>query len=98
VDADDLSLNWRTEPLGSAVVSSPGISATACALYCATSDGRVLALSPQTGQVLWDYDLRDPQGEDWSTAQVRSSPAIVVNRLFIVAGDSSNRKLYCFGP
>jgi outer membrane protein assembly factor BamB len=98
VDASDMSLAWRTEAYGSPITSSCAFSMSSNVMFTATYDGRILALDSETGDQLWEYDLRDPQGENWPAAQILSSPAISGNCLFIVAGDSTGRKLYCFGP
>ena len=98
VDAGALTQAWRTDTLGSAVTSSTAISAPTGVLFTTSSNGRILAFDAETGDDLWEYDLRYLQGENWTTAQIKSRPAIGNDRLFVVAGDDSGRKLYCFGP
>jgi len=98
VDSDTLSQVWQSAALGSAVTSSSAISAPTGVLFTATSNGSIIAFDAETGDHLWQFNLHDPLGENWTTAQIKSSPAIANDRLFIVAGDGSERRLYFFGP
>ena len=99
VDPSDMSLVWRTDTYASRVFASCAISSPTEVLFTATESGRILAFDAQAGgDPLWDYDLRSAQQGNWPGAQILSSLAISSGRLFIVAGDSTKRRLYCFGP
>ena len=82
--------------LGSAVISSPAISSTSGLVFAASLDGKIWALDASNiANVLWSYDI--PAVENKSGLTIRSSPAIINGQIFIVAGDTNNRYLYCFG-
>lgn len=85
---------WRTQ-MGSAVVSSPAVSAPTGFVFAATLNGKVYALDPGGTETLL-YDIRTQ--DNLQDATVRSSPAAALGKLYVVAGDENGRYLYCFGP
>lgn len=82
--------------LGSAVYGSPAISSTAGLVFVGSLNAKVYALDASNlANERWSYDIRTVDNKP--NAKIQSSPAVVDGQLFIVAGDSSNRYLYCFG-
>ena len=104
VDASSMTQVWKTPTtFGSAITSSSAISASTGVMFTSSVNGRILALDTATGGKLWEYDLQDPQGENWTDAQAKASPATAYNKLFVVAGGNkqgggTERRLYCFAP
>ncbi len=95
VDAGSLEQS-SVKDLGSEVVSSPATSGPTDVLLTASLNGKVFALdaSDLTNE-LWSYDIRTQDNKP--NVKIRSSPAVVSGQVFVVAGDSNYRYLYCFG-
>lgn len=98
VDAQTLQQS-SVKSLGSAVISSPAISSTSGLVFVASSvasqsNATIYALdATNLSNQMWSYNIY----ADHSSAVIKSSPAVTNGQMFIVAGDSSYRYLYCFG-
>lgn len=77
LDPETGALRWQTEPLGGAIVGTPAINQDGV-LYTGTFGRQLIALSKDSGEVIWRVDV-----EGW----VWSGPALAGDRLYF--GDLS---------
>ncbi|MHB1459473.1 MAG: outer membrane protein assembly factor BamB family protein, partial [Armatimonadota bacterium] len=95
LDATTFATAESDRSLGSDVLSSPAISSATGMLF-------VGSLGPTDGMfyVLDASDLQRNVRQNpftLSGRQIKSSPALIFGRVFIIAGDSNGRYLYCYG-
>jgi outer membrane protein assembly factor BamB len=97
VDALTLQVS-SVKSLGSSVISSPAIRSASGLVFVSSLNGKMYALDANNlANEKWSYDIPTVENKQGLTIKFKSSPAIINSMMFIVAGDSSNRHLYCFG-